>query len=335
MRNQIAVDVQALRRNVAVVRGKLQAGVRLCAVVKADAYGHGAPEVATQIEREVDAFAVALTEEGVALRIAGIQKPILVLLPVEKQEISRALWYGLTLTVDSRRQLRAIERAAASAKTVAAVHFAVDTGMNRIGFTRNDRFAACCRQAANSPFLCLAGVFTHFSGGGEAVRRRQFALFSRRVALARKYAPYLTAHAAATSALSDPRYQLDMVRAGLCLYGYGTDGVQPVMTKTAPVIARRTVKPGDRLLYGEAPCERTHVKIIREGYADGLPRNGSGLFCAPMAMDTAAVVGNDGLPVQLIGKDSRADDVAERAGTISYEILAKAAMRAERKYVGR
>ncbi len=333
MRNVMTVDLELVRRNVHSCRSRLSSGVKLCAVVKADAYGHGAAMLSREVQADVDAFAVALVEEGIELRLAGVLRPVLVLLPVCVQEIERALWYGLTLSVASLGGLYAVERVARKIQMVASVHFAVDTGMNRVGFTRQDRFLSACRYAASSPFLCLSGVFSHFSSIEQKETEKQYATFRRRVALARKFAPELTAHIAATPTFENRTYQEDMVRVGLALYGYGVRGVQPVMMLTVPTISRRTVGEGARLLYAPAPNEKKRVKIVRVGYADGFLRSGNTAFCVPMAMDTAAVDGADCASVEILGKNRRADVIARETGTIAYEVLVKASIRAERVYI--
>ena len=329
----MTIDLDGIRRNIDTCRSRLRQGVKLCAVVKADAYGHGAATLSSALQENVDAFAVALVEEGIELRLAGVQRPVLVLLPTSAQEIKRALWYGLTLTVATPSGLYEVERVARKMRTVASVHFAVDTGMHRVGFTRQDRFLSACQYATSSPFLCLSGVFSHFSSAEQKVTEKQYALFRRRVALARKFAPELTSHIAATPTFENQAYQEDMVRIGLALYGYGARGVAPVMTLTAPTIACHTVGAGERLLYAPAPSKKTRVKIVRVGYADGFLRNGNTNFCAPMAMDTAAVVGTDRASVEILGKNRRADDIARETGTIAYEVLVKAGIRAERVYI--
>lgn len=328
------MDLAAVRANARAVRGKLGSGVLLCAVVKADAYGHGGAAVARALEDTADCFAVALCEEGAELRLAGVRRPVLVLLPAEREDLPRALFYGLTLAADSLRSLAEIERAARRAGTVASVHIAVNTGMNRVGVTRRDRFERMCARAAASPFLVLSGVFSHFAGEDPSFTALQHARFRRRVALARRYAPHLIAHIAASSHLAEVRYQEDMVRAGLALYGYGAEGVTPAMTLKARAVCRRKVRAGERLMYAESP-EREDVGalIVRAGYADGLPRSGLPYALRPLAMDTAAIADGGEREAELIGKTQRADDLAKAAGTIPYELLTKALMRAERVYI--
>lgn len=322
-----------MRRNAEKLRAKLGEGVKLCAVVKADAYGHGAPAVARALEPVADVFAVALVEEGAELRICGIERPVLVLLPAERGELPRALFYGLTLTAVSPGALKEIERAARAAGTVASVHLAADTGMNRIGERRRDRFEAMCAYAERSPFLALTGVFSHFAGADAAFTRLQFERFCRRVALARRYAPDLTAHIAASSHLAERAYQADMVRAGIALYGYGGEGLEIAMTLRAKVLCRKRIRPGDRLLYAEAPETRGRdIALVRLGYADGFPRSGLPNAERPLAMDTSAVTDEAGREIDILGPGRTAEDIACSSGTVSYEILTKALMRADRIY---
>ncbi len=157
------VDLGAVKQNLSLIRGLLPEGTKLCGVVKADAYGHGAVAVSRAIEDQVHMFAVTTVDEGLELRDAGIGKPVLVLSPVFGSEFERALSGDISLTVFETENAKLLSECAGRPGIKAKVHIAVDTGMSRIGLTPDEKGLETAKEIAALPHIELAGAFTHFA----------------------------------------------------------------------------------------------------------------------------------------------------------------------------
>lgn len=347
------VSRSALARNVAAVRTVLDGGA-LCAIVKANGYGHGATLVAHALaECGVDWFGVALVDEGIELRRAGVTLPILVLSEVAPDTVADALEHSLTLTVGSLEGATALARAA-DATRVARVHLKVDTGMHRMGVAPGEALAVA-QLLQRSAHVEFDGVYTHFSVADSPrptdrdFTLQQISLFDRVVDELRTHditPPHV--HYANSAGLFDyPSARGTLARVGLALYGYrpvaDAPPLSPALSLHARVSAVRTVATDARPSYGR---HRAHpggvVATVPFGYADGYPRR---LFAAgadvlvngrryPLAgmvtMDQLVIdCGSDqvrvGDPVVLLGAQGdeviTADDWAGWADTITWEIL--------------
>ncbi len=271
----------------------------LCAVVKADGYGHGATLAAgAALEGGADALGVAAIDEGVELRTAGVDAPILVLAEVEPGSIPLGLANALTLTVGSLEGAHALVHHAALEGGRHRVHVKVDTGMHRMGASPSDLDAVIDTLHA-STHLDVEGLWTHLpvaDGASDEDRvftRNQLRRFDDVVTSlrARGVAPRVLHCANSAGALGYPESHHSMVRVGLSLYGYLPDPwceealrvrglhLEPAMTIRTRVVARRRLPAGERPSYGRArPLERdATVVTVPFGYADGFPR---GLFRA-------------------------------------------------------
>ncbi|MBQ7164630.1 MAG: alanine racemase [Clostridia bacterium] len=320
------IDVSRLKNNVREIRKTVGDGVKICAVVKADAYGHGAVEIARRIENLVDFFAVALAEEGAELRLCGITKPVLLLLPTDEFGLERAIRYSLTLSVDNLPYLRKINAKALALKKRATVHLAANTGMNRFGFSKSE-FESACIYAKSLRSISVEGVFSHFYNPADGAETdRQFEKFLYFTQTAKRYFGDIIRHISASGGvMAGRKYDLDMVRPGLLLYGYkpfegNAPEVSPILKVRANVLKRLRVKKGDHLLYGDFTAEKDEEIILaRAGYADGLRRNGK-FSVNNKCMDVCALRGDadDDGRITLF---SDADAFAEAENTISYEIL--------------
>ena len=282
----IEVDAAALRANLAQLRHRLPPGCRLMAVVKANAYGHGAVEVTTTLAAAgADAFAVATLGEALELRAAGIATPILVLGYTPAPQIAEAARHGITLTVFDRASLEAAAATAQQLHRQITLHLKVNTGMNRLGVAPEE-VAPLLEAAQHMPGLHLEGIFTHFATADSdlAYAREQFARFQAMLAdlTERGLRPPL-AHAANSAALLTlPETHLDMVRSGIALYGLDPDvdscplppGFQPALSWKAQVAQVRALRAGDSVSYGrEFIADRPMtVATLPVGYADGFPR---------------------------------------------------------------
>jgi alanine racemase len=358
------ISASAIGHNVRAIK-HVVGGVALCAVVKANAYGHGAPLVAAAaVAAGADYLAVAIVDEGIELREHGITVPILVLAEIPASTIRDALTHDLAITVGSVTGARDAVEAAEQLGGRHHVHVKVDTGMHRMGAVPediNDVFDVL----AGSSSIDVEGLYTHFSVAGgtsdadRAFTRAQIECFNIVVtSLSERDALPRVLHAANTAGtLGHPDARYSMVRAGIALYGYLPSGwlaagleehgehLVPVLTLRARVVAVRRVPVGARPSYGRLrQAERdTTVVTVPFGYADGYPRrlfdggaevliNGRRYpLAGDVTMDQLVVdVGDDdvtlGDEVVLLGRQGdesiTADDWADWAGTVSWEILA-------------
>ncbi len=357
------IDLAAIAHNLAVVRS-FAAPARVLAVVKADAYGHGVVPVALRLEEEgVDGFGVALAEEGLELREAGVRAPVLVLNGVFGRAHRDVLEAGLTPVVYDIAQVEAFDRAVPDRPY--RVHLKVDTGMTRLGVTLRElpRFL---EGLARFPRCVLSGLMTHLSSAdtdAEATAA-QLKLFddARALVFAAGHTPG-TLHAANTAAtLSSPASRFDMVRPGGALFGIGMGvpearELRGAMRIRTEVIAIREIEPGTHVGYdGTFTASRTtRIATVPIGYGDGLPRQlGNrgvmlvrGVRCpivGRVSMDLtmldvthvpACVQTDEVVALGAQGSDAiTADEVAALSGTIAYDVLTAVSRRVPRTYVG-
>ena len=288
-----------LAHNIAQIKQNLRPGVKICAAVKADAYGHGAVRCAKKaVECGVEFLSVATVGEGIELRKAGISRPILVLSLCDKSEMRSLVKYNLTPLVGDAEYIDLIEAAAKKANEKFAVHLAVDTGMGRIGCLPHEA-KDLAKKIALSQNLSLGGVCTHFASADETSKKyrdyaqSQYEKFSLAIESIR--AEKIDAgivHCSSSAALLDrPEWQFDMVRPGIILYGYCAGKItqkylsqkgirfepKPVMALVTSVSAIRHFSKGESVSYGCTwTSEReTKIAVLPIGYADGLLRRAS------------------------------------------------------------
>jgi alanine racemase len=289
------VDLDALAANVALL-ARRAAPAALCAVVKADAYGHGAVPVArTALDSGAAALAVALVDEGLELRDHGITAPVLVLSEVGADAAEELVRGGLTATVTTRAGMDALAAAAARAGTRACVHLKVDTGMHRLGTAPEDA-VALVEAAQAEPALCVEAVWTHLSvADGVTEEDRAFTSLQLdtfdKVVSGLRTRPRLLHAANTAGAVAWPSARYGMVRCGIGMYGYApseamADGLagedvasfvgalQPVLALKARVSEVRELDAGARPSYGRRrPLPRRGlVATVPIGYADGVSR---------------------------------------------------------------
>ena len=286
------ISRSAIAENVAALKALLGESA-LCAVVKANGYGHGAPLAADAVlAGGADAVAVALVDEGIELRGAGVTAPILLLAEIPPATIPDALAHSLTLTVGSLAGARAVAAAAARRGGRHRVHVKVDTGMHRMGVAP-DGVVEVVDVLLAEPAVDLEGLYTHFpvaDGEGDddrAFTRAQLADLEavRRDLGSRGVAPRVVHAANSAGALAYPESRLSMARVGLALYGYlpapwvgaalaPTLTLRPALELRARVVAVRRVGVGARPSYGRrrAVTRPTTIATVPFGYADGYPR---------------------------------------------------------------
>lgn len=335
MQNVIAeVSLKTIAKNAETV--VLAAGKPLIAVVKDDAYGHGAEEVACALRGIASSFAVSTADEGAALRVAGITEDILVLTPaLSEEDAIRIASYGLIATVSSLACLRMTLRAAAKFGGVYRAHLAVNTGMNRYGF-RPERVRTACRIARERG-LSVEGIYSHYyapESPAETARQRE--LFEETCVVAREYFPECVRHIAATGGVLAGGELFDAVRCGIALYGYLPAGfaealeVRPAMRVFATVAQAGTFTGGGA---GYGAAERKYGKLhtLRLGYGDGFFRSG-GLGVGKLCMDACVREGRGRFGKRkLVFKDVTA--YARGRGTTEYEVLVGIGKKAVKRYV--
>jgi len=368
------VDLEAVRANYREIAAFLGAGRADAAaprapgvigVVKANAYGHGAVEVARALEAErVAMLACADIEEGIALRQAGVRTPILVFGALSVSDLDGIFAHQLTPTISTPGAARALQAAAAKHGARLSCHLKIDTGMNRLGF-RHDNLGHTLPDVARSPNLAIAAVYTHFATADDP-DHPAFALQQERFAQASARLPSLgiatrVRHAANSAALlRDERVWHDFVRPGLLLYGIvppplaSTLRLRPALSLRSRIVAVKGLRPGEGTGYGlRTPVEgATTLAVIPAGYADGIDLRlaGRGYMLvrgrrAPvvgsvcMDMTTIDVTGMDVAPgdeVVIVGEQGEESigirEIAAAIGTIPYELLCRLGSRIQRVY---
>ena len=368
----VEVDHEAVAANVRAL-ADLVAPAALCAVVKADGYGHGAVAVArTALASGATWLAVAMAGEGAALRAAGIDAPVLVLGEPTAEEWDDVVRLGLRPTVHRSEAVAGLGAAARRAGGAALpVHLKVDTGMHRIGVAP-DRAAALAAEVDAHPWLVLEGVWTHCPVAdepGNPYTAAQAERFATVVAALRSsgVAPPLVHAANSAAAMDHPALRGDLARSGIAVYGLdpspalaGRLPLRPALSLKATVTSTRVVPAGEAVSYGlRRPCVvDTVVATVPLGYADGVPRRLGELggevlvrgrrrpFAGTVTMDQVLVdcgppgeahvaVGDE---VVLLGRQGGlrigAEEWAARLGTISYEITCGISARVPRRHVG-
>ncbi len=350
------VDLDQLAANVAVLRGMIGRTTKLMSIVKADGYGHGSIPVAkTALAAGADELGVATVEEGVRLRHAGVEAPILVMGPIGERERRRAIASDLMLVVadaDFAKALAADVRRSGR-KAPLPVHLKIDTGMHRFGIAP-DQAAALARTVDALPELRLDAVMTHLACAddpGSGATERQAAEFDRGVAAIRAAGIAVPSQHIANSpgTINYPHLHHDRVRVGTAMYGLRPDpsmelpaSLRPVMTVHSRISRIHELQPGDRVSYGgtwtaEEPCRAGLVAI---GYGDGYDRSGSNQAWMEVRGQKAPVLGrvcmdqtvigvpDDAEPDDLVtvigdgrsGVAPGVDELAAMYGTISYDI---------------
>lgn len=371
------IDLDALARNYQAVRACTAPGAQVCSVIKADAYGHGAIRIAQELEAlGTDWFAVSNMEEALQLRYGGIQKPVLVLGFTPAEEAPALAQNHISQCVFSLEYARELSRYAQQAGVVVDIHIKIDTGMGRLGFCYQDfaRDAGTLKEISEAcalPGLHPQGAFTHFASadegpGGDAFTMRQFGCFKELLeALAVQGLAFDLRHCANSGGILDyPLSHLDMVRAGVVLYGLYPSGQVRRRPQLAPVLSLRSVvshvkavHPGDTISYGRTYTagEERRAATIPVGYADGYPRRLSpggaqvliqGVRCpilGRICMDqlvadvTALPHVAPGDTVTLIGRDGNdaitAGELGDWEGTIHYEVVCALSKRVPRVYI--
>ncbi|MBC7082308.1 MAG: alanine racemase [Firmicutes bacterium] len=365
------VDLASIGRNIAAIRRRIGPGPEIMAVVKADAYGHGAVQVATTaLTSGATWLGVALVEEGVVLRKSGIIAPILVFGQLFPSQARRALRYSLSCTVSTYEFAEALSVAATQEGKKGKCHIKVDTGMGRIGVLPRQA-ASFVRRVAMLPNVEVEGIYTHFAtadADDKSFAREQLSRFMEVIETLRTMGVQIQFRHAANSAacVEMPEARLDLVRPGILMYGlspFSTERFQKVKREMdiRPALSLKTrvsfvkrVPAGTPVSYGSTYVTRedTVIATLPVGYADGLSRGLSnrgevlirgrrlpivGRICMDQCMvdagnlevevgDEAVLIGRQG------DQEISAEEVADKLGTISYEVVCAISKRVPRVY---
>lgn len=364
------VDLDALRHNFNLFTAAVPSDTQVIAVVKADAYGHGAVAAARAfLSAGASYFAVSNLEEAIQLRGAGFSQPILILSYTPPAEVARLVKYDILQTVVDADHAAALNAAAEQEGVIVRVHIKVDTGMSRVGFvhqTAKDRDTAAKEIFATTqlPHLKAEGIFTHFAVADEqdeTQTRAQFSRFMQTVEDVEKQGVHFSMRHCCNSAaaMRFPEMHLDAVRGGIALYGLAPDSswmnglfpLHPVMQLKTVVSAVKTLPKGAAISYGGTfVTDKTmRVATVPIGYADGYSRlmagkaymlvNGKkapliGRVCMDQCMlDVTDIDVQVGDTVTVFGEGLPAEQYAAFIGTIHYEAVCAVGKRVPRLYI--
>ena len=362
------VDLGALEFNYRQIQKRIPEGVKLLAVVKADAYGHGAIPVSLKLEKlGVEYLGVAISEEGVELRREGVKAPILVLGGIFGGELDQIFRFRLTPVLFRKDSLKLFSREAERRRRKVKVHLKVDTGMGRLGVPLS-LWPEFLKEVKRSPKIEIEGILSHFSmtDEEEGYTQNQWREFQRAVAIAHEMGiSYQYLHMASSATLTAfPAYLGNLVRPGIMLYGsYPSPTFQdlislkPVMTLKTRIHFLKSVPSGTRISYGGTFTTKREslIATLPIGYADGFSRYLSNRGKVLIHGKRAPVVGkvcmdfimvdmtdiphvSVGDEVILMGRQGKeqitAEEIAEKINSISYEVLCLIGKRVPRIYKG-
>ena len=365
------IDLDAILHNMEAMHQCVSQHTRLMAVIKADGYGHGAVEIAEAIDGlpYVFGYAVATVEEGLILRNHGIEKPILILgyvFPEQYHDMIRARIRPTVFTSDMAERLSVM---AGRLEVECPIHFAVDTGMSRIGYQATEEAAEEMARIASLPHIVVEGIFTHFARADEADKTstyRQLDLFRQMIRMLKERGVTIPIHHCANSAaiVDLPETNMDLVRAGITMYGLWPSpevdksriDLKPALSLVTHVAYVKELPAGREISYGGTytTSKKQRIATIPVGYADGYARGLSNRadvlihgrrvpICGRVCMDQFMVDVTDipqtatGDKVTLIGKDGEEQITMEELGALSdrfnYEFVCDLGKRIPRVYL--
>lgn len=369
-RVQARVDLNAIRHNLLQIRNRLHKDTKLMAIIKADAYGHGSVPIAKVLdEGSIDAYGVAIIEEAIELREAGIKKPILVLGYTPKEQYNLVVAYDVTQTVFQYEMAEALSAEAVRQGKTAKIHIKLDTGMSRIGYPDTKESVEEIKRISLLQGIEIEGLFTHFAKADETdttsakEQLRRFLAFSELLQQAGVHIPIR--HASNSAGIINIKdAEFDMVRCGIATYGiYPSDEVDheevsliPAMEIISHVIYVKELEEGVGVSYGGTfiTKRKTRVATVPVGYADGYSRNLSNLGKVIIHGQYAPIIGRicmdqfmvdvtdikdvqQGDKVTLLGRDGAsyisAEELSEWSHSFPYELVCTVGKRIPRVYI--
>ena len=367
-RTYAKIDLDAIEYNIDSVLKKINGKAKLLAVIKADAYGHGAVEIGKLLEERCDFFGVACVEEAVELINAGIKKPVLILGYVFEEQYDVVVKNDIRIPIFSYESAKALSDEAVKQGKEIPFHFCIDTGMSRIGFQVNEESADICKKITRLPNIKAEGLFSHFATADEkdlTKAKRQRELYEKFVSLLSDRGieiPIKHLNNSAGIMVFDRLF--DMVRSGIITYGlYPSEEVdktlldiKPAMEWKARITHVKTLSAGREISYGGTfKTEKdTVVATVPVGYADGYPRCLSNLGKVIVNGKYASIIGRVcmdqfmidvtdipdvrvGDTVTLVGRDGNAvltmEEVSLLAHSFNYELPCRVSRRVPRVYI--
>lgn len=350
------ISLDAIENNLVELKKKLKPGVLTLAIVKADAYGHGAVGVSRAIQDKVDYFGIAELMEAVELREAGVKKPILVLSYTSPYLYELLIKNELTQTIFNYDDAVELSKAAVRLNKIARVHIAVDTGMSRIGFFCNSESVEIVKKINDLPNIYIEGIFSHYACADcedKSTTVKQTEIFKAFIkALEGRGMIIPIKHLSNSAGILVCEEQFDMVRMGIVLYGLypdecvndGSVKLQRAMRVVSHVVHVKEVPAGSGVSYGHTyfTKEKTRIATVCIGYADGYSRSLSNVGRVLINGEYAPVIGRVcmdqlmvdvtgltnvkvGDEVTVLGKDGEneitAEELAELTNTINYEVV--------------
>ncbi|MCK4225718.1 alanine racemase [candidate division WOR-3 bacterium] len=359
--SRVEINLKNLEANIETVRKKL-GKTKLLAVVKADAYGHGAVAISSRASAMgVDFLGVGIVEEGIELKNAGIQVPIVILSQELEERVEEIVRYNLLPTVCSRNFLEALNREGKRQKRVVNLSVMLDTGMGRYGFSP-DEFIYFLKLIKKMDWVEIAGVMSHLpvAGVDEEFTREQIIEFKNLILQAESMGISIPVKSIANSAafLTEKESIFNMVKLGLILYGIlpfqdGTpEEYLPVMVVKSKISFIKTIPPGHSVSYSRSFIAKrpTTIAVVPIGYADGYDRKLSNKGWMMVSGKKAPVIGDVtmdatmiditdipdvkiGDEVIIMNKSISAWDIAKTVDTIPYEVISRMGKRLPRLYI--
>ncbi|MBE6543774.1 MAG: alanine racemase [Ruminococcaceae bacterium] len=364
-RTTLQINLDAIESNVKRIKEKCN--TKFMAIVKADAYGHGAVEISRHIQNECDFFGVACIDEALELRQGGIEKPILILGATPVSRFEDAIKNNVRISIFDYEGALEFSGKASALNINAPYHFAIDTGMNRIGFKPNDESAAICRDISLLPSIYPEGIFSHFACADfedlskTYIQKDKFFSFIHKLSALGVNIPLK--HLNNSAGILDFDEHLDIVRSGIITYGlYPSEEVTRTISNLIPAMRwesyisfLKEIDKGEEISYGGTytTTRKTKVATVPVGYADGYPRCLSGKFYVLINGKKAPILGKicmdqlmvdvtdipdaiKGNKVTLFGRDGDSvitvEDIADAAGTFNYEFICGISRRVARIY---
>ncbi len=363
------IDLDAICDNILNIRKLLDSNTKIMAIIKADGYGHGAVPIAKVLDRiGVDTFGIAILEEGIELRRAGIKKPLLILGYTPKEQLKELVRYDVTPTVFQYCVAKELSEEALKQNKTANIHIKLDTGMNRIGFSDKIESIDEIKKIALLKGIRLEGIFSHFACADEEDKTsaksqlQRFLSFVKQLEAEGVHIPIK--HISGSAGIIDlPEAQMDMVRCGISTYGlYPSEEVnkgklvlKPAMEIKTHVSYVKEVDAGVGVSYGSTYItkRKTRIATIPVGYGDGYPRLLSskgrilihgksapiiGRICMDQFMVDVTDIDNveQGDTVTLLGKDGEqfisVEEIAAMAYSFNYELVCNVGKRIPRIY---
>lgn len=368
LRTYAQINLDAVKYNIENTRAKLQSGVKLLGVIKADGYGHGAVKLAKEFEADFDFFGVACIEEALELKNAGIKTPLLILGYVSPEDFCAVVANDIRIPIFHESDAKALSDEAVKQGKTVPFHFCLDTGMSRIGFQADDESADICAEIAKLPNITAEGIFSHFATADESdltkalAQQKLFSDFCGKLEARGVEIPIK--HINNSAGIMNFDKQFNMCRMGIILYGlypsHEVDesllDIRPAMQWITHISHIKTLPAGREISYGGdfKTTKDTVVATVPVGYADGYPRClsniGEVLVCGKrvriigrVCMDQFMidVTGIDGAQlgseIVLVGTQGdealTMEEVSEKAHSFNYELPCRVARRVPRVYI--